>query len=84
MGQRPQPTGHHNHPDLGVLSNCGARRGERRSLHTYDDGEHYWVDTWCCSSSACGHVDHYTNVVIEAERIAAATPVRATAQAEGR
>lgn len=63
---------------------CGARRGERRSLHTYDDGEHYWVDTWSCSTSVCGHVDHYANVVIEAERIAAATPVRATAHAEGR
>lgn len=62
---------------------CGARRGEPRSLHTYDDGEHYWVDTWTCSN-ACGHVDHYTNVVVEAERIAAATAEGSTAAADAR
>lgn len=49
--------------------NCGARRGSPESLYTYDDGEHYYVSTWRCSA-ACGHVDLYANVVVEAKRIA--------------
>lgn len=52
---------------------CGARRGPRSGLHTYDDGEHYWVETWSCSAS-CGHVDLYASVVAEADRIAARRP----------
>lgn len=54
---------------------CGARRGERSSLHTYDDGEHYWVEMWSCSAE-CGHVDLYASVVIEADRIAARKSAR--------
>src|SRR4051794_17823507 len=46
---------------------CGARRGERRGLNTYDDGERYWVETWTCSAG-CGHVDLYERVVVEAAR----------------
>ena len=49
---------------------CGARRGPRAGLNTYDDGERYWVETWSCSAN-CGHVDLYENVVKEAARIAA-------------
>ena len=54
---------------------CGARRGERSWLTTYDDGERYWTETWSCSA-ACGHVDHYADIVVEADRIAttAGTP----------
>ncbi len=51
--------------------NCGARRGERSWLSTYDDGERYWTEIWSCSA-ACGHVDHYADVVVEADRIASA------------
>lgn len=50
---------------------CGARRGKRSWLTTYDDGERYWTQTWSCSA-ACGHVDHYADVVVEADRIASA------------
>ena len=50
---------------------CGARRGERRGLNTYDDGENYWVETWKCTAR-CGHVDLYEAVVKEAVRVASA------------
>lgn len=53
--------------------NCGARRGERSWLTTHDDGERYWTQTWSCSA-ACGHVDLYAAVVVEAGRIAAGPP----------
>ena len=53
--------------------NCGARRGERSWLTTYDDGERYWTETWSCAAG-CGHVDLYAAVVVEAGRIAASPP----------
>jgi hypothetical protein len=52
---------------------CGARRGERSWLTTFDDGERYWTETWSCSAR-CGHIDHYANVVTEADRRASARP----------
>lgn len=57
--------------------NCGARRGERSWLTTYDDGERYWTQTWSCAAG-CGHVDLYAAVVVEAARIATTNKRAAT------
>lgn len=59
---------------------CGAPRGERSWLTTYDDGERYWTETWSCSAG-CGHVDLYAAVVVEAARIAATNERAATGRA---
>lgn len=43
---------------------CGARRGQPRGLNTCDDGTFYWVQVW---DNPCGHVDHYVDVIREAD-----------------
>lgn len=48
---------------------CGGSRGERKGLNQYDDGDHYWVQTW---QNNCGHIDAYADVITEAEALASA------------
>jgi hypothetical protein len=46
-----------------VCPRCGGPRGVPVTTHQYEDGEHYWVDTW---TNQCGHLDRYTDVIAEA------------------
>jgi hypothetical protein len=43
---------------------CGDPRGTPEGMNQYDDGVHYWVQTW---SNPCGHADPFVKVIKEAE-----------------
>jgi len=52
---------------------CGGLRGQPRSSHYCEDGQHYWVDNW---ENPCGHVDYYDDVLEEAEALVRAAQER--------
>lgn len=42
---------------------CGEKRGKPSRAFQCEDGEFYYVDKW---SNSCGHVDYYSDVLVEA------------------
>lgn len=50
---------------------CGKPRGLPRWERRFEDGEHYDISRW---DNPCGHVDHYEDVLREAEALANMVP----------
>lgn len=46
-----------------VCPKCGGPRGDARPGRVIEDGEHHAVSNW---DNPCGHVDQYSDVLIEA------------------
>jgi hypothetical protein len=49
-----------------ICPSCFGPRGEPSPRRFCEDGEFYWVDCW---QNPCGHVDHYPEVLREAEQL---------------